>query len=143
MLPPDDPHESSGYLSAESVLFYPAPMRTPTIHRLLSLLLACVLLAQAAVAVAGWHIDFPPATHHHTAEHCAAMQQHLDAHHTGEPATAGEHHHHCCHSSVSGAAVPVAALLLPPTEPTTLIPAFAAEPYRNPLADLLIRPPIA
>lgn len=142
MPPPDDSRWSSGYLSGQPLLFYPAPMRTPTIHRLLPFLLACILLAQTVIAAAGWHLDSPPATHNHAAEHCTAMQQHWNTHHGGEQATAGEHHH-CCHGNASGVAVPVAALLLPPTEPAALISAFSAESYRNPLADLLIRPPIA
>ena len=50
---------SSGCLRCIAVLVYAAPMRKPTIHRLLSFLLACVLLAQTAVGVAGWHVDFP------------------------------------------------------------------------------------
>lgn len=46
---------SSGCLRCIAVLVYAAPMRKPIIHRLLPFLLACVLLAQTAVGVAGWH----------------------------------------------------------------------------------------
>lgn len=107
-------------------------MKKPTIQRLLSFLLAGVLLAQTAVGVAGWHIDFPPATHDHHVTYDAGHQDTVD-----------EHHHHCCYTTSSSIAVPVAALLLPQAESATLVSVFSAEPYRNPLADLLIRPPIA
>jgi hypothetical protein len=40
-------------------------------------------------------------------------------------------------------AVPVNTLLVPQAETAALLPLFSAEAYRNPHADLLIRPPIA
>ncbi|MDD5394965.1 MAG: hypothetical protein PHE17_18255 [Thiothrix sp.] len=118
-------------------------MKKPAVHHLLSFLLACVLLAQMAVGVAGWHIDFPPVAQDSQTAHCTVMEQHQATHHAGEQDTVGEHHHHCCHATPGSVAVPVTSLALPQTEPAALIPAFSAEPYRNPLADLLIRPPIA
>lgn len=118
-------------------------MKKPTIQRLLSFLLACILLVQVAVGVAGWHIDFPhPAQDIHTT-HCAVMEQHYATHHADEQDSAGEHHHQCCHTAQGSVAVPVASLPLPLAESATLIPVFSTEPYCNPLADLLIRPPIA
>lgn len=118
-------------------------MKKPIIHRLLSFLLACVMLAQTAVGVAGWYPDILPATHDHQSLHHAEMEHHLATHHEGEHAAVGEHHHHCCHVSTVGVAVPVNTLPLPPVESAALIPAFSAEPYHSPLTDLLIRPPIA
>ncbi|MBO0611362.1 hypothetical protein [Thiothrix fructosivorans] len=118
-------------------------MKIIAIHRLLSFLLACVLLAQTAVGVAGWHIDFPPATPDHQSAHCAVIEQHHATHHAGEQDTVGEHHHQCCHTPAGNVAVPVNTLFVPQVEMAALIPLFSTDPYRNPLADLLIRPPIA
>ena len=122
-------------------------MKRTTIRRLLSFLLACVLLAQVAVGAAGWHLDVPhPAQDTHTA-HCAVMGQHAAVwgghDHSGETDERGEQHHYCCHTTPGSLAVPVASLPLPQAESVALIPAFSTDPYRNPLADLLIRPPIA
>lgn len=124
---------SSGCLRCITVLVYAAPMKKPIIQRLLSFLLACVLLAQTAVGVAGWHIDLPSVAQDSQTAHCATLEQH----------TAGEQHHHCCHTTPGNVAVPVASWVLPPAESAKLIPAFSIEPYHNPHADLLIRPPIA
>ena len=115
------------------MLVYSPSMKKIAIRRLLSFLLACVLLAQTAVGVAGWHIDFPHPEQDTLAAHCALMEQD----------TLGEHHHQCCHTTSGSIAVPAASLALPQTESVTLIITFSAEPYCNPLADLLIRPPIA
>ena len=118
-------------------------MRKPTIHRLLSFLLACVLLAQTTVGVAGWHVDFPLVAHEHQSLYCSALEQHHATHHAGEQDSVGEHHHQCCHSPAGNVVVPMNTLLVPQVESATLIPVFSTELYRNPLADLLIRPPIA
>ena len=134
---------SSGCLPCITVLVYAAPMRKPTIHRLLSFLLACVLLAQTAVGVAGWHVDFPLVAHEHQSLHCATLEQHHATHHAGEQDSVGEHHHHCCHTPAGNVAVPVNTLLVQQAETAALLPLFSAEAYRNPHADLLIRPPIA
>jgi len=118
-------------------------MKKPTIQRLLSFLLACVLLAQTAMGVAGWHIDFPhPARDAHTT-HCAVMEQHHATHHADERDSVGEHHHQCCHTTPGSIAVPANALRLPQVESAMLLTVLTENPYRNPLADLLIRPPIA
>ena len=134
---------SSGCLRCITVLVYDAPMRKPTIHRLLSFLLACVLLAQTAVGVAGWHVDFPPAAHEHQSLHCATLEQHHATHDAGGQDSVGEHHHQCCHTPAGNVAVPVNTLPVPQAKIAALLPLFSAEPYRNPHADLLIRPPIA
>lgn len=138
---------SSECLRCITVLVYAAPMKKPIIQRLLSFLLACVLLAQTAVGVAGWHLDIPHSAQDTHIAHCAVMEKHAavwSGHdHSGETDERGEQHHHCCHTAPGSLAVPVASLPLPPAESATLIPAFSTEPYRNPLADLLIRPPIA
>mgnify|MGYP006953969631 CR=1 FL=1 len=125
-------------LHSRFMLVYAAPMRNPTL--LLSFLLVCVLLARLAVGVAGWHFDFPLAAHEHQSLHCATPEHH---HAAGEQDTASEHRHCCCHTHAGSVAILGGNLALPKTEPTTLIPMFAADPYRNPLTKLLIRPPIA
>ena len=48
---------SSGCLRCVTVLVYAAPMKKPIIQRLLSFLLACVLLGQVQAAMADCHID--------------------------------------------------------------------------------------
>ncbi|WP_028490116.1 hypothetical protein [Thiothrix lacustris] len=106
-------------------------MKKPTIRCLLPFLLACVLLAQVAVGVAGWHIDVPSVAQNSQVAHCITL----------EPHTAGEHHHNCCHTTPGN--VPVASLALPQVESVKLISAFFTQSYRNPHTDLLIRPPIA
>ena len=134
---------SSECLRCITVLVYAAPMKKPIIQRLLSFLLACVLLAQTAVGVAGWHLDFPLVAHEHQSLHCATLEQHHATHHAGEQDSVGEHHHQCCHTPASNVAVPMNTLLVPQAETAALLPLFSAEAYRNPHADLLIRPPIA
>ena len=120
-------------------------MRNITIRHLFSLLLACVLLAQAAVSAADWHVDLPATTPNSQSVHCAAMAviQHHITHHAGQQDSVGEHHHQCCHSTAGSVAVPTSAVSLPLTQLGVVIPPFAFYPYRNPHADLLIRPPIA
>ncbi|OQX01247.1 MAG: hypothetical protein BWK73_46750 [Thiothrix lacustris] len=109
------------------------------IHRLLSLLLACLLLAQVAVATVGWHIDFPHQHEHEVAHHSVVLAEHD---HVAQDGTV-EHHHHCCHDTTANVALPFASFSLPLTETTTFIPTAIIDPYRAPHADLLIRPPIA
>ena len=118
-------------------------MRKPTIHRLLSFLLACFLLAQTAVGMADWHVDIPATVSSSQTVHCAAMEQHHVTHHVGQQDSVGEHHHQCCHTTASSVAVPTIALSLPRSKPGAVIPPFSSEPYRNPHTDILIRPPIA
>ena len=118
-------------------------MKKPTIQRLLSFLLACGLLAQTAGGVACWHLDFPFVSHDQQPAHCVVMEQHHATHHADEQDAVGEHHHQCCHTPAGNVAVPVNTLLVPQTETAALLPLFSAEAYRDPLTDLLIRPPIA
>lgn len=125
------------------MMIYAAPMKKIAIHRLLSFLLACVLLAQTAVGAAGWHVDFPPAVHEQQSLHCVTLEHHHATHHAGEQDGAGEHHHHCCHTPAGNVAVQVASLALPSAESAALVSVFSIEAYRNPHTDLLIRPPIA
>lgn len=141
MLPLPDvfSHWSSGNLHCPTMLVYAAPMKKIAIHRLLSFLLACVLLAQTAVGAADWHVDFPPAVHEQQSLHCVTLEHHY----SGKQDSVGEHHHHCCHTPAGNVAVPVNTLLVQQAETAALLPLFSAEAYRNPHADLLIRPPIA
>ena len=134
---------SSGCLRCIAVLVYDSPMKKPIIQRLLSFLLACVLLAQTAVGMADWHVDIPATVSSSQTVHCAAMEQHHVTHHVGQQDSVGEHHHQCCHTTASSVAVPVNTLPVPQAKIAALLPLFSAEPYRNPHADLLIRPPIA
>jgi len=117
-------------------------MKRLTNHHLLSVLLACLLLAQMAVATVGWHIDFPhqhEQHEHEMAHHSVTFAEHD---HVAQDGTV-EHHHHCYHGTTANVALPFASFSLPLTATTTFIPTAIIDPYRNPHADLLIRPPIA
>lgn len=127
-------------------LSYPLRMNKITTNRLLSLLLACVLLAQIAVNMAVWHIDFPLSGQgQQQTLHSAAMEQHLATHHADEANhnLAAEHHHYCGHCSFSSTALPFQPMPLFLAQTEGSLPTFRPDNYRNPLTDLLLRPPIA
>lgn len=116
-------------------------MKQPSATRLLSFLLACALFGQLVLGVAQWYcldLDVSQAVADGHSDHCLA-----EIHPAEEPDTLDHHHHRCCHTTPSNIAVPAVSLTLLQSITLTLIPLFSADPYRNPLIDLLIRPPIA
>lgn len=122
-------------------LVYAAPMERLIRHRFLALFLTCVLLGQMAVSGLSWHIAAPPTPSETQAAHCLVTAQHLATPPTAATDTVGgEHLHHCCHATP--VSLVVTAVSWPLVVTATLMPAFSADPYRNPLADLLTRPPI-
>ena len=137
---------SSGCLRCITVLVYAAPMKKPIIQRLLSFLLACVLLGQVQAAMADWHIDVVHTGHDIHTPHLVSGGKHLvtwDGHgHSGQSSDI-ENHQHCCHTTTASIALPVVSVALPSSKATNITSTFTLDHYRDPLADLLIRPPIA
>lgn len=121
-------------------------MNKSPFHRLLSLLLACFLLGQAFTAMADWHIDVVHTKHDIHTAHLVNGGQHFvtwDGHEHSGQSSDREHHQHCCHTATANIALPIAAVTLPLVASAVTTPMFTLEPYRDPHADLLIRPPIA
>ena len=117
-------------------------MKPKTFRHCLSLLLACVLLVQAAFVVADWHVDLP-------VQHVQAVEMAYCEHHMVEAVaamsdTTSLHHHHCCHAGNGSLfSTPSHGFVVPLSALTSPLPTFALEPYRDPHTDQLIRPPIA
>ena len=118
-------------------------MNRTTFRHCLSLLLACVLLVQAAFAVAEWHVELP--TYHPHGKVTYAIHCPTLSHPSSSSTEMVQGHHHHCYQCGSTVALQPNAHGVPSTVRFARIafPGLDVNLYRNPHTDQWIRPPIA